>query len=488
MTRYICIHGHFYQPPRENPWTGKIDPQPSAAPFANWNLRIADECYLANTKAKILKEDGSIERYVNNYEFLSYNFGPTLLRWFDDFIPELAQGLVDADAKSIKRFGHGTAMAQVYHHSILPLCDIQDKRTEVAWGIADFKKRYGRMPEGIWLAETAVDIETLEILAEYGIAFTILAPRQAKAVATIGSDKWTSVDEGSLDTSRPYLCELPSGKTISLFFYHGDLAMEVAFRGALDNGESFAKRIYDVSLNFAEDSLLHYATDGESYGHHHRYGEMALAYCFQTLDEMEGIEPINYATYLHRFPPTHKIRVHEPSSWSCVHGVGRWSENCGCVIDGRNEGRQEWRVHLRNALNALRDSTRDIFLKYCSELIKDPLVFRHKWLNAVLRREEDLLIYENYLAQPTKLGLAEIRFWMEHQKLALMMFTSCGWFFDTASGLEPVQILRYAKRLIEITKTRVDNGFENAFLEELYKISKEENGQWSGEEIWNQIV
>ena len=491
MTRYICIHGHFYQPPRENPWTGTIDIQPSAAPFANWNLRIADECYLANTRAKILNEDGSIDKYVNNYEFLSYNFGPTLLRWFDEYVPELSQGLVDADVKSIARFGHGTAIAQVYHHSILPLCDIHDKRTEVAWGMADFQKRYGRKPEGIWLSETAADIETLEVLAEYGILFTILAPRQAKAIAEIenqSSNDWIDVDEGNLDTSCPYLCTLPSGKTINIFFYHGDLAMEVAFRGALDNGEQFAKRIYDVAQNFSENALLHYATDGESYGHHHRYGEMALAYCYQTLDDMEGIEPINYATYLHRFPPTKFVQIHAPSSWSCVHGVGRWSENCGCVIDGKNTGNQQWRVHLRNALNALRDATRRIFVEQCSTLIQDPLKFRHEWLRATLGREQDLLIYENCVTQPTKIGFEEIRFWMEQQKLALMMFTSCGWFFDTAMGLEPVQILRYAKKLIEMTKTKTDLEFEKAFLIELYKISKEENGWKDGKEIWETEV
>ena len=488
MTRYLCIHGHFYQPPRENPWTGKIDIQPSAAPFSNWNLRIADECYLANTRAKILKENGNIERYVNNYEFLSYNFGPTLLRWFDEHLPELAQGLVEADYKSIQRFGHGTAIAQVYHHAILPLCDIHDKRTEVAWGIADFHKRYGRQPDGIWLAETAVDIESLEVLAEYDIKFTILAPRQAQAIAELDSNEWTNVNESTLDTTRPYICKLPSGKEISLFFYQGDLAMEVAFRGALDNGESFAHRIYEMSTEYPENALLHYATDGESYGHHHRYGEMALAYCFQTLDELEGIEPINYATYLHRFPPTQQVKIREPSSWSCSHGVGQWSRNCGCIMDGKNEGKQEWRVHLRNALNVLRDSTRDVFLEACSDLLKDPMGLRHAWLAAKLRREQDILIYENYKAQPTKLGLEDVRFWMEQQKMALMMFTSCAWFFDSASGLEPVQILRYAKRLIELTKTRVNTNFEQGFLDELYKISKDEDGRKGGKEIWETEV
>lgn len=505
--KYVCIHGHFYQPPRENPWTGKIDIQPSASPFSNWNFRIANECYIPNARAKILDDKGDIVQRVSNYDRMSYNFGPTLLRWFDENIPVLSKALVLSDKDSIARYGHGTAMAQAFHHSILPLANREDKRTEICWGIIDFEQRFQRKPEGMWLAETAVDTETLEILAEQGILFTILAPRQAKAIAplqNIGHMKknttknstiaWQEVHEHSIDTSVPYLCVLPSGRSIALYFYQPDLSMEIAFRGALHNGEQFAHRIKDMTQHIGENGLLHCATDGESYGHHHKSGEMALAYCFTTLDHLEDISLINYATHLALYPPTQQVQIHEASSWSCYHGVGRWSANCGCVIDPAMHNRQEWRTHLRTALNVLRDETRVLFEEAMQKYKILYWNLRDIWILAKTPEEQASLIGSMCQRPMQQTEIDEIRFWMEQQRLALMMFTSCGWFFDTASGLEPVQILRYAKKMLEmlgennrVSSEKIET-ITTCFTRELYAISFVENGKYSGEDIWTQLV
>lgn len=451
MTRFVCIHGHFYQPPREDPKTGKIPRQPSAAPFDNWNDRILKECYAANTAVEIVNQMGS-NLLMNNYDWISFNIGPTLFSWMEQFHPKTVERIIAAHHRSLERTGHSNAIAQVYHHSILPLADRSDKETEVAWGIADYEKRFGIKPEGMWLAETAVDTQTLEVLVEAGIQYVILAARQAASVDIDGS--WVTVDEQSLDTTQPYWCHTDSGP-MAVFFYDPNLAMDVAFRGALNNGVDFAQTIANRTKEIADGGLVHFATDGESYGHHHRHGEIALGFCLDRLQAHSDIALTNYGAYLAKYPPSQHVKIVENSSWSCAHGVGRWSTNCGCVIDPALKGQQAWRVDLRQVLNRLRDITRTLFLDRTAELLIDSMVLRHGWKRAELQGSTTHWIQANAKRVLSQAEIEEVYFWMKQQELALKMFTSCGWFFDTATGIEAKQILAYAEALIDHTQQKV---------------------------------
>jgi len=377
MKRTICIHGHFYQPPRENPWTGRIESQASAAPYPNWNHRITDECYRSNCHAALLDEQGQVVQRRLTYSRISFDFGPTLLRWLERHAEDVYACILEADRRSLRRWGHGNALAHPFHHAILPLCSDEDRRLEVQWGIRDFRERFGREPEGMWLPETAVDRETLRCLAQEGIRFVVLAPHQA---------------EGEVDTAVAHQIE---GAGISAFFYDQGLARGVAFDGLLHNGTHFATALKDSS----ERGFAHLATDGESYGHHHRHGEMALAWCINALQEDPEVQLTNYATFLAEHGTARTTRIVEDSSWSCTHGLGRWSVGCPCgVVEGADHS---WRPELRAGLNWLRDA-----IGVC---------------------EGELL----------------------RQRLA--MFTSCGWFFDDPAGLEPVQNLRHAQRAIHLS-------------------------------------
>lgn len=448
--KFVCIHGHFYQPPRENAWLEVVEMQDTAAPFHDWNARINFECYAPNAAARILDQSGKIVRITNNYGHISFNFGPTLLSWLEQADPETYAAIIEADKVSQVRFGgHGSAMAQVHSHIIMPLANRRDKETQVRWGIADFEYRFGRKPEGMWLAETAVDTETLEVLAEQGIQFTILAPRQVKSVRRIGEQEWRNADESNLDIRSPYLCQLPSGRSIALFFYHGDLSQAVAFRGLLNNGKRFAATLTEAFDDNDTPQLLHIATDGESYGHHHRYGEMALADCIYTIEDSRVARITNYGEYLALFPPQFEAQIHEASSWSCVHGVERWRSNCGCNSGGHPGWTQAWREPLRNALNWLRDELTLIYEKQAGPLLKDVWEARNDYIGVLLHRNDATV--EDFLARHLRKPL-EIRDkmklmrLMEIQRNAMLMFTSCGWFFDEISGIETNQILQYADR------------------------------------------
>ena len=464
MHKFVCIHGHFYQPPREDPRTGQIPLQPSASPFANWNERILHECYQANLAVSIQNECGESET-VCNYDWMSFNIGPTLFDWMEQHYPTVVKEVIAAHHRSVERTGHSNAMAQVYHHSILPLADRVDKETEVRWGIADYQHRFGCKPEGMWLAETAVDRETLEVMVNAGIKYVVLAARQAKTVFEEGG--WKSVTEHTVDTSQSYWCNLPSGNRIAVYFYDPNLAMDVAFRGALNNGVDFAQRIVQRTHSMNNGALLHFATDGESYGHHHRQGEVALGFCFDRLVSESSITLTNYGAYLEHHPPEECVQIVENSSWSCAHGVERWRDNCGCVIDPAMKGKQEWRRALRDVLNRLRDITRTLFLEHTHTLIKDPMKLRHDWKSASLSSTEIEIIEEHSIVSLSTEQVMEIGFWMQQQDLALKMFTSCGWFFDSNEGIEAQQILAYAQALIEHTHKCIEWPFENPILSEL---------------------
>ncbi|HXG18327.1 MAG TPA: DUF3536 domain-containing protein [Methylomirabilota bacterium] len=454
--RYVCIHGHFYQPPRENPWTDDVEVQDSAAPYHDWNARITAECYWPNAAARLLGHGDCITAIVNNYADISFNFGPTLCSWLARHEPGLLEQIVNADRLSQARHhGHGNALAQAYGHAILPLCSARDKETQVIWGIRDFVRRFGRAPEGLWLPETAVDTPTLEALAAQGIRFTILAPHQAKRIRPPGQSAWRSVTAEQLDTTHPYLCRLPSGAAITLFFYHSGLARGVAFEGLLNSGDRLVEQILKAfpAEEQARPQLVHLATDGESYGHHHRFGEMALAFAAHELQRRKLAQFTNYGEFLAQYPPEWEVEIAENTSWSCAHGVERWRAHCGCRMGGRSSWTQEWRAPLRAALDWLRDQVDTLFERRGERLLSDPWAARNAYIEVLLDHAPERV--EDFYAQQARRWLSpsqkvEVCKLLEMQRHRLLMYTSCGWFFDEISGLEGVQILQYAARAAEL--------------------------------------
>ena len=468
MEKYICIHGHFYQPPRENAWLEVIEVQDSAHPYHDWNERISAECYAPNTASRILNEKAVIKNILNNYSRLSFNFGPTLLSWMEVNDQETYRAIQDADKESIKNFGgHGSAMAQVYNHIILPLANRRDKETQIIWGIRDFESRFNRKPEGMWLAETAVDIESLELLAKHDIRFTVLAPRQARAFRKIGEVEWNPLVTETVDTRRPYRCELPSGKSITLFFYNGNISQGVAFNGLLNDGKKFAHSFLDSFDQDTEPQLAHIATDGETYGHHHKHGDMALAFCIDYIERNKRSRLTNYAEFLAKFPPTHEAQIHENSSWSCVHGIERWRSDCGCNSGGTPSWNQQWRKPLREALDWLRDELITIFEREGSAILRDPWAAREDYINVILRRNDDTIrkFLRDHCIRPVEQNLV-LRL-MEVQRNAMLMYTSCGWFFDEISGIETTQIMQYACRAMQLISQVSAVNLEEEFLRRL---------------------
>jgi len=466
--KFICIHGHFYQPPRENAWLEVIEVQDSAHPYHDWNERISAECYGPNAASRILDEAGVIRNIVNNYSRISFNFGPTLLSWMETNDRETYAAILEADKQSMQHFsGHGSAIAQVYNHIIMPLASKRDKETQIIWGIRDFVHRFNRQPEGMWLAETAVDNETLELLAEHDIKFTIFAPRQAKAVRKIGTEQWNEVNDRTIDTKKSYLCKLPSGKQLTVFFYDGDISQSVAFNGLLNDGRLFAENLIGHLDGRSEPQLVHIATDGETYGHHHHHGEMALAYCLDYIDKTSDVQLTNYAEYAARFTPDEEALIIENSSWSCVHGVERWRNDCGCNSGGRPGWNQAWRKPLRESLDWLRDSIAELFEIEGQKYLKDCWKARNEYIGVVLRRSDESI--KKFLRDHVTEDVSPTRVLrlMEMQRHAMLMYTSCGWFFDEISGIETTQVMQYACRSIQLTRQLTDVDMEQEFLNRL---------------------
>jgi alpha-amylase/alpha-mannosidase (GH57 family) len=461
--KYLCIHGHFYQPPRENAWLETVELQDSAQPFHDWNERINFECYAPNRAARILNAQHDIVKIQNNYSHISFNFGPTLFYWMKQQDPETYHHIIAADKRAQEKYdGHGSAIAQVHGHLIMPLCNERDKITQVVWGIKDFEEHFGRKPEGMWLAETAVDVASLEVMAAYDIKFTILAPRQAKSVKRIDDAAWNDVSGDRIDPRRPYRCFLPSGKSIVIFFYDGNIAQDVAFKGLLNNGRTFAERLISTADNNSDPQLINIATDGESYGHHHRYGEMALADCLEYIEVNNLATLTTYGQYLEKFPPTWEVKIFENSSWSCAHGVERWRSNCGCN-SGRAGWNQEWRAPLRGALDWLRDKLIKVFETEGSLLLEDPWAARNDYIEVINNR--DTAVIDQFMKKHSKKKLSKadltncLRL-LEMQRNAMLMYTSCGWFFDEISGIETNQILQYALRAIEYCEQLTGRNYE----------------------------
>jgi alpha-amylase/alpha-mannosidase (GH57 family) len=492
MECFACIHCHFYQPPRENPWLEAVESQDSARPYHDWNERIARECYLPNGASRILDSQHRIAKIVNNYSRISFNFGPTLLSWMEQREPEGYQRILDGDRDSQKRFsGHGGALAQAYNHTILPLSNSRDKRTQVLWGIRDFRRRFQRDPEGMWLPETAVDLETLEVLGAEGIQFTILAPRQADKLRLKKNSPWIDLEYG-IDPRRAYGCSLPSGRTIGLFFYDGALATAVAFEKLLFNGENLARRLFsrfDPEGDSAQ--LMHLATDGETYGHHHPHGDMALAYALHYIEEHNLARLTNYGEYFALHPPTQEVRVKQRSSWSCAHGVSRWEDNCGCN-SGHPHWIQKWRKPLRDALDRLRDDLAPAYEREAKKLLIDPWVARDEYIAAVLDRSATGVrsflakhSIDNDLTHEEEVRVLRL---LEMQRHLMLMYTSCGWFFDEPTGPETVQVLQYAARAVQLGEQLFGGEREEKFLKRLELVQSNIPEFGDGRDIYERFV
>lgn len=476
----LCIHGHFYQPPRENPWIEGIERQDSAAPFHDWNERIHYECYLPNSRARVIDEKGHIVDIVNNYERMSFNFGPTLLSWIHDKHRDTFRRILEADRRSVERHGgHGNAIAQGYNHIILPLASRRDKVTQIRWGLEDFKYYFDRPSEGMWLPETAIDQETLEVLIEEGVKYTILSPHQAEAVRGLDAREWQDVSAGSIDPRRAYRCfsAVDKSRYIDIFFYDSVIAQAVAFENALSDAKVFADRIASArNQNLVEPQLLHVATDGETYGHHKSFGDRVLAFLTHREAEARGWRVVNYGQFLAENPPKWEVRLKpgpngEGTSWSCAHGVGRWARNCGCRGGGPEHWHQNWRGPLREALDWLRDQASGIFETVGPQYFKDPWAARDAYVRVILNRKQNLQPFlDQHAARPLAgRDLTTALRLMEMQRSAMLMYTSCGWFFTEVSGIETAQILQYAARVLQLAFQASGVDHEAEFIKRLHQ-------------------
>lgn len=494
--KFLTIHGHFYQPPRENPWLEAIELQDSALPFHDWNERICKECYNPNSVSRIVDNKNQILDIVNNYQYMSFNFGPTLLSWMEEFAPLTYERIIKADIDSISEHsGHGNALAQVYNHMIMPLANAHDKETQVKWGIRDFEYRFGRKPEGIWLAETAVDDATLKVLVDNGIKFTILSPYQALKIRKTGDKEWQDVSWGNIDPARSYKYTLKgdSKKSIALFFYDGAISKSVAFDELLKDGNRFIKRLKEgVSETRNYPQLVNIATDGESYGHHTKFGDMALSYVLKIKAEDEGFKITNYAEYLDKYESDYEVDIKQASSWSCFHGVGRWKEDCGCSTGGHPGWNQKWREPLRNALDYLRDELAKVFEAEGPKYFNDnPWAIRNKYIDVILDRNYVTIRKfqkENFkqdLTEEQKVKGMEL---LEIQRQAMLMYTSCGWFFSEISGIETVQIMKYAARAMQLVARFTNEDFETHFKDILSQAKSNIAEFGTGKDIYERFV
>jgi alpha-amylase/alpha-mannosidase (GH57 family) len=501
--RYVCVHGHFYQPPRENPWLETVEVQDSAAPYHDWNDRITAECYAPNGASRIQNKQNEIVRILNNYARMSFNFGPTLLSWLHDKAPRTYHMILEADRVSAQRFsGHGSAVAQVYNHIIMPLANERDALTQIRWGIADFEFRFGRRPEGMWLAETAANRATLDLLAREGIQFTILAPNQCARVRKLADPKsptpaWTETPNATVDPTQPYLVKLDEGRSLAVFFYNGPNSRAIAFEGLLDSGEKFGNRLLEgfhaptQAANPAQ--LSHVATDGESYGHHHKHGEMALSFAMHYIEDNGLARLTNYGEFLASFPPAWEAEIEENTSWSCAHGVERWRSDCGCN-GGKPGFNQKWRAPLRDALDFLRDATAPLAEKLAEGLLLDLWAARDAFIDVILDRSDESIdrFLETHatraLSQEERTTVLEL---MEMERHTQLMYTSCGWFFDEISGIETVQIIAYAGRVLQLAAKLFGDeaqALEPTFLATLARAIPNDPQYATGADIYTRYV
>ncbi|MFH1650512.1 MAG: DUF3536 domain-containing protein [Chloroflexota bacterium] len=493
MERYICIHGHFYQPPRENAWLEYVEKQDSAYPYHDWNERVTAECYAPNSASRILDGEDYITQITNNYASISFNFGPTLLSWLEEHADDIYQAVLAADRLSMEKFsGHGSALAQAYSHLIMPLANRRDKWTQVLWGIRDFEKRFGRKPEGMWLPETAVDLESLDIMAEQGIRFTVLAPHQVNKVRPLGSQEWQKVENSDIDPTMAYVQPLASGRKIAVLFYDGPISRNVAFEDVLKSGEAFAHHL-TAAFSGERDcpQLVHIATDGETYGHHHRFADMALAYALRYIESENLARITNYGEFLAQHPPTHEVGIVENTSWSCCHGIERWRSDCGCNAGRNPKWNQAWRAPLRESMDWLRDTMAPRYEEAAQALLKDPWTARDAYISVIMDRSPENVqkFLEQHGAHPLdeaeKIRALKL---LELQRHAMLMYTSCGWFFDELSGIETVQVIQYAGRALQLAGEVLGDNIEEQFLGRLEKAKSNLPEHGDGRRIYEKWI
>ena len=479
----LVVHGHFYQPPRENPWTETVAIEPTAAPFHDWNRRVTAECYRPNGWARIVDEHERVVALVNNYEHLSFDVGPTLAQWLAEHEPDVLARIVDGDGVA------GGGIAQAYNHLILPLASERDVRTQVRWGLADFRHRFGRPAEGMWLPETAVNDAVLRVLAEEGVRFTILAPNQAArtrplpaAGTLLGSEEpWRELAPGSIDTSRTYRwCDPEGDRHVDIVFYDGPLSHDVAFGMDTTSAQVLVHRVRRSGAG-----LVCIATDGETFGHHHHFAERALAYALPVEAPRAGVHVTTVGAHLDAHPPTHQVEVHE-SAWSCVHGVGRWRTDCGCSTGGSPGAQQRWREPLRDALDLVRDVSVEVFERRSPGVLRDPWRARDEYIEVLLGETTIDDFADEHVVDGA--DAVEALTLLEQQRHAMLMYTSCGWFFWDLAGLETVQILRYAARAMDLLDELGETAPVDAFLDVLAKAESNQPGEGNGREVWRRHV
>ena len=487
----LIIHGHFYQPPRENPLTGEIESEPSAFPYHDWNERIHSECYGPNAFARL---GGDVPVHVvNNYSNISFNFGPTLLSWLHKRQPRTYERVIEADKESaLARSGHGNAIAQAYGHAILPLANERDRLTQTAWGIADFRHHFKREPESMWLPETACNDATLGMLIDFGLRYVVLAPDQAKRVRAGGAD-WRYVGGGRVDPTRAYryFHRDGSGRSLAIFFYDGPLARAIAFERLLTSSLDLVDRFRAAT---GSGPLVNVATDGETYGHHFKFGDLCLAHALEVEAKQAGFWITNYGEFLDHYPPSEQVEIEngtgdEGSSWSCAHGVGRWSRDCGCHTGGEPGWNQSWRAPLLAALRFLRDQAASDFENSASEFFRNPWAARNAYVKLVLDPDAALDFFrESSRRDLTTVEQERAIALLELQRNALLMFTSCGWFFSDLGGLETVQVMRYAARVIQLQEQLGLRSVRKEFLQMLAVARSNRIELGNGADIYSRLA
>ncbi|MBM3699545.1 MAG: DUF3536 domain-containing protein [Actinobacteria bacterium] len=547
IKRHICIHGHFYQPSRANPWLETIEIQEDAYPYHDWNEKINAQCYSANSGSHILDGHKKIKKVFNNYSRMSFNFGPVLLSWIKAHDMDTYRAIIDADKAACERFGgHGTAIAQVYNHIIMPLASKKDKYIQTHWAVKDFEANFKRKPEGIWLSEAAVDSQTLEIISDFGIKFTILSPNQAAGIKRISgqdTDGWTDVSDGSIDTRMPYLCRLENGNSIIIFFYDDEISTKMSFGNLLEDGEFFVKtlkeaplsRLMHAGFNTDKDSqpafkkstqeniyppeIVCAASDGETFGHHHRFGDMALAYALDTFENAYPGTLTVFGQYIEKYSPLFEVSIKQNSSWSCSHGVCRWEDDCGCSTgSGHEKGwNQKWRKPLRKAVDDLAKQAGAVYeqeiRKYINPSIKDAWEPVYEYIDVINDRSEKNV--SSFLNKYTREGPGSIngssqlitgvkqRFagksnsgkqpvnllkLLEMYRHAMLMQSSDGWFFDEISGIESIQIMRHACRAIELAEDLSSQELEPGFIKTLKNAKSNISSYIDGKNIYEKYV
>ena len=501
---YVVIHGHFYQPPRENPWIEQIEMESSAHPYHDWNTRINAECYTPNGCARVFDGQRRILDIINNYEFISFNFGPTLLSWLEAKAPQTYQRILDADRRSLDRLGAGNALAQAYNHAILPLANHRDRETQIIWGLQDFRHRFQRSAEAMWLPETAVNLPTLAALADQGLKFVILSPYQAGRVRPLAGGPWERVEGHTLDTTQAYRCYISDAgdkpakrRYIDVFFYNGGVAADLSFGDLLQDSNRLANRLVEgFSPANSQDQLLNVATDGENYGHHKKFGELALAHALTQALPQKGFHLSNYAAFLKVAPPQMEVELYlgptgAGSSWSCAHGVERWRSDCGCSTGGQPTWNQRWREPLRESFDFLNERLAGLFEARGQKYFRDPWAARNAYIEVILDRTPEAM--GRFFAREGTPHLSRSD-WvpalklLEMERHALLMYTSCGWFFADLAGLETLQVLKYAARALQVGQDFTPEPLETPFLEHLEQAVSNVPAAGSGKDLYLQRI